>query len=32
LIRKVGDHVRKVHKVQTPTDTIINFVKKNTRA
>ncbi|MDP9403328.1 MAG: DUF1059 domain-containing protein [Actinomycetota bacterium] len=30
-MRKVADHVRKVHKVQTPTDTIVNFVKTKIR-
>ena len=29
---KVGDHVRKVHKVQTTTDTIANFIKTKIRA
>ena len=28
---KVSDHVRKVHKVHTTTDTIANFVKKSVR-
>lgn len=28
---KVSDHVRKVHKVHTTTDTIANFVKKSIR-
>jgi predicted small metal-binding protein len=31
LIQKVAEHVRKVHKVQTPTDTIVNFVKTKIR-
>jgi predicted small metal-binding protein len=31
LIRKVADHVRKVHKVHTPTETIVSFVKQNVR-
>jgi len=30
-MRKVSDHVRKVHKVGTTTDTIANFVKKKIR-
>lgn len=30
-MRKVGDHVRKVHKVQTTTDTIANFIKTKVR-
>jgi predicted small metal-binding protein len=29
---KVSDHVRKVHKVQTTTDTIANFIKQKIRA
>ena len=28
---KVSDHVRKVHKVQTTTDTIAHFVKTKVR-
>ena len=28
---KVADHVRKVHKVQTRTDTIETFIKKKVR-
>lgn len=28
---KVSDHVRKVHKVHTTTDTIANFVKRSVR-
>ena len=30
-MQKVSDHVRKVHKVQTTTDTIANFVKTKVR-
>jgi len=30
-MRKVADHVIKVHKVKTPTDTIVNFVKTKIR-
>lgn len=30
-MRKVADHVRKVHKVQQPTDTIVNFIKTKIR-
>ena len=29
---KVSDHVRKVHNVQTTTDTIANFIKKKVRS
>jgi predicted small metal-binding protein len=28
---KVADHVRKKHKVQIPTDTIVNFVRSKAR-
>jgi predicted small metal-binding protein len=31
LIAKVAEHVRKVHKVNTPTDTIVNYVKTKVR-
>jgi predicted small metal-binding protein len=30
-MRKVSDHVRKVHKVHTTTDTIANYVKLKVR-
>ena len=30
-MRKVTDHVRKVHKVPVMTDTIANFVKQSVR-
>ncbi len=30
-MRKVADHVRKVHNVQTSTDTINNFVRTKIR-
>jgi predicted small metal-binding protein len=30
-MRKVSDHVRKVHKVPTTTDTIANYVKQKIR-
>jgi hypothetical protein len=30
-MEKVADHVRKVHKVQTRTDTIETFIKGNIR-
>ena len=30
-MRKVSDHVRKVHKVQTTTDTIANFIRAKVR-
>ena len=29
---KISDHVRKVHKVHTTTDTIANFVKMKVRS
>jgi len=31
LIAKVAEHVKKKHKVATPTDTIVNFVKTKVR-
>jgi hypothetical protein len=31
LIAKVADHVKKKHNVQTPTSTIVNFVKGKVR-
>lgn len=30
-MRKVSDHVKRVHNVQTTTDTIANYVKKKVR-
>lgn len=30
-MRKIADHVRKVHKVQVPTETITSYVKTKFR-